>query len=160
MKRENKRELKSKKISGRLIFLNTLYIVFLILVILSFLFMVLGAKKRTVDYSFNDRELSKFNDDWLVSEGDDTGRLMSLPVDIGSNYNETIFITNTLPENTEDYNCLMIESKRQDVYVYVDKVLRKTYTDEGQKISNSMPYSYVMVPLHDFDGVKKSELSS
>ena len=45
----------------------------------------------------------------------------------------------------------MIESKRQEIYVYVAGELRTSYTDEGQKIGKSIPSAYVMVPIYNTD---------
>lgn len=145
--------------SKRLIFLNILYIVFLTLVVLSFGFMVLGSGNRDVDYSFNDKSLEAFNKGWLVTEGDSDGMVVELPVTLNSEYNETIAISNTLPQNLDNYNCLMIESKRQEMFAYVGDELRTSYTDNGQKISNSLPYSYVMIPLRDADSGKEIRIT-
>lgn len=143
----------------RLVFLNILYTVFLVLVILSFLFMILGIGNRDVDYSFDDKTLGTFNNGWLVVEGDSDGKTMNLPVNLGSDYNDLITISNVLPEDLGDYNCLMIESKRQEMFAFVGGELRKSYTDEGQKISNSLPYSYVVIPLHDADCGKEVKIT-
>lgn len=144
------------------ILLNILYIVFLVLVILSFVFMVLGMGARDVDYSFDDKSLSTFNDGWGVSEGIEEDRdsvVMNLPIDLDSDYKEIVTISKHLPKELGNYNCLMLESKRQDIKVYIDGRLRKSYTEQGQRISNSLPYSYVMIPLHDSDAGKRVRIT-
>ena len=38
-------------------------------------------------------------------------------------YKKTITIKNKLPKDMGRYNCLMIESKRQDIFVYINKYI-------------------------------------
>ena len=135
--------------------LKILYAVFMALVVLSFLFVILGIGRRDVDYSFEDNTIDNFGRGWLVVEGDADGEIMDLPVNLGSEYGATITITKRLPSNLGDYNSLLIESRRQSVFAYVDGELRKSYTDEGQKLSNSLPYAYMLVPIHDADAGKE-----
>ena len=128
-----------------------LYIAFIILVILSFTFMIMAIGKRSVDYSFNDKNILDWSDGWVAQVNSSEPVNVDLPVDLNSEYNATVVITKTLPDNLDNYNCMMIESKRQEIKVYVDKVLRARYTDEGQKIGNSLPNAYLMVPLYVTD---------
>jgi len=128
------------------------------LVILSFTFMLLGIGNRDVDYSFNDKSIYSWGTGWDVAVGKEAGQTMNLPVKLNSEYGARVAIKKTLPNNLGTCNSLMIESKRQEVYVYVDGILRKSYTDQKQKIGNSLPYSYVLVPLFSSDAGREIEI--
>ena len=142
--------------------LKTLYIVFLTLVVLSFTFMLLGIGKRNVDYSFDDHTLFKWEDDWIVTVGNEPEQTINLPTKLDSAYGEKVSIRKTLPHELNNYNSLLIESRRQEIYVYVNGQLRKSYTDESQKIGSSLPYSYVLIPLYstDADSEVKMDITS
>ena len=138
--------------------LNILYIVFLILVILSVLFTILGIINRDVDYSFNDKKVYNFGNEWRVSVNGSDFKLVELPTKLDCEYNDQVVIRKKLPDKIESFNCLMIESKRQDISVYLDGELRTDYTDNGQKIGNSLPYAYVFVPIYSSDAGSTVEI--
>lgn len=133
-----------------------LYYIFIILTILSFAFMLIGLGNRTVDYSFNDKTIADCSDGWTVSVDNGDAENVNLPVKLDCKNNAEVSIRKILPDKLDDYNCMMIESKRQEIYVFVGGRLRESYTDNGEKIGNSLPSAYVMVPIYNTDA--KSEI--
>ena len=132
--------------------LNTIiYILFIILVCLSFLFTILALKNRNVDYSFVDDNFSTWNKYWEASIDGEYYGTVTLPVKLNCREGAVISLKKKLPYNGFSYNCLMLESKRQNVYVYVNNDLRTLYSDSDQKIGNSLPHAYVFVPLYTYD---------
>lgn len=131
---------------------NVLYAIFIILVALSFIFMFMALGKRHVDYSFDsNKKLLELNDGWTVQVESEEPFEASLPIDLASEYDAKVSVSRILPDSLGTYNCMMIESKRQEIKVYVAGVLRSSYTDEGQKIGDSLPNAYLMVPLYNTD---------
>ena len=137
---------------------NVLYIIFIILIVLSFVFMIMALRKRSVDNSFDSRTIHELNDEWTVRVGQEPLFKVNLPVKFENKDNSKVSISRTLPNEIESYNCMMIESKRQEIYVYVGDELRASYTDEGQKIGNSLPSSYLMVPIYNTDAGLKVQI--
>lgn len=136
------------------ILLRILYIIFLTLVILTVVFSLMGLKKRTVDYSFDNEKIREWNDDWVVTIDGKSQGFVTLPVDLDCEEGAVVTLTKKLPTTVEEFNSIMFESKRQRVIVNVAGKLRKAYTDEGQKVGNSLPYSYIFVPLFSADANK------
>ena len=128
------------------------YIVFCILVLFVFISFALGRVKSEADYSFDDDIIYDWSEDWEVSSGVTIDAVTSLPVLVDVDKGVTVILKKTLPKKIKKYNCIMIESKRQDISVYVDGVLRESYTDKGtRKIGNSSPSAIVIAPLYSTD---------
>ena len=138
--------------------LKILYSAFIVLIVLSFVFMLLGLLNRDADHSFNDKNIKSWNEDWEIGVGNEETKIMTLPVKLGSEYGANVVIRKTLPEQLSEYNSLLIESKRQEVYVYIDGVLRTAYTDNGQRIGSSLPFANVLVPLKVTDAGAQVEM--
>lgn len=130
---------------------RVLYIIFIVLIALSFIFMFMALRKRSVDNSFDDKTILDWSDNWTVQVDSESPFEVNLPVKLGSEYNANVSIKKSLPNEIGEFNCLMIESKRQEIHVYVGGELRTSYTDEGQKIGKSIPSAYVMVPIYNTD---------
>lgn len=130
---------------------NILYIIFIILVVLSFVFMAMALSKRNVDNSFDHKTINELNEGWTVCVEQEPSFVVDLPTKFENKNNSKVSISRNLPDVIGSYNCMMIESKRQEIYVYVDDELRASYTDEGQKIGDSLPSSYLMVPIYNTD---------
>lgn len=128
-----------------------LYYTFIVLIGLSFLFMLMGIGKRNVDNSFDDKSVADWCDNWNVQVDGKGIKNVDLPVKLDCEKNAVVTITKELPDDLGVYNCMMLESMRQELHVYVDGELRSSYTDEGQKIGNSLPSAYLMVPLYSSD---------
>lgn len=130
------------------------YLVFCILVLFVFVAFVLYRAKSEVDYSFDDDTIYDWSEDWEVSSGVSINVVTSLPVLVDVDRGTTVILKKTLPKKIKKYNCIMIESKRQDISVYVDGILRKSYTDkETRLIGNSSPSAVVIAPLYSTDAL-------
>lgn len=130
------------------------YIVFFILVIAVFAFFVFFRAKSDVDYSFDDAIIYDWSEEWGVSSGVSINVVTSLPVLVDVDRGTTVILKKTLPKKIKKYNCIMIESKRQDISVYVDGILRESYTDKAtRKIGNSSPSAVVIAPLYSTDAL-------
>lgn len=128
------------------------YTIFITLIVLSFLFTFLAIRNRKVDNSFDDKTIQDFSEGWTVCVDEQGPLQVDLPVSLKSEYNAKVSISKTLPDGLGDFNCMLLESKRQQLHVYVDGQLRASYTDAGQmKIGNSLPSAYLMVPLYNTD---------
>lgn len=139
--------------------LKILNFAFFILVVLTITFMLLGMIRRDVDYAYDSDTIQEWNEGWIVSCSSSSSQEMNLPVDLNCPKGELITLENTLPQIIREYNCVMIESKRQEVEVYVGDKLRKSYTNQGQSISESLPFYYVIVPLYSGDGLSKIKVT-
>ena len=137
---------------------KVLYSIFITLIVLSFVFMFMALGKRSVDNSFDNKTIQDLNEEWTVQVGQEPLFKVNLPVKFENKNNSKVSISRILPSDIDSYNCMMIESKRQEIYVYVDDELRASYTDEGQKIGNSLPSSYLMVPIHNADAGLKVQI--
>ena len=133
-------------------FFKVLYSTFFVLVFLSFLFMFMGLGNRNVDNSFDDKTYEDFSDRWRVQVDNGIPFETNLPAKLKTEDNAKVVLSKNLPENIGHYNSMLLESKRQELYVYVDGELRASYTDNGQKIGNSLPSAYLMVPIYNTDG--------
>ena len=133
---------------------KVLYTIFISLIVLSFLFTFLAIGKRSVNNAFDDQTILNWSDGWKVQVDLSDPYEVDLPVKLGSEYNASVSVSKRLPESLGNYNSMMIESRRQEVYVYVDGRLRSGYTDEGQRIGKSLPSCYLMVPLYSSDSGK------
>ena len=122
---------------------KVLYVIFIVLIVLSFVFMIMALRKRNVDNSFDNKSIIDLNEDWNVKVGEEPPFNVNLPTKFLNEHNSKVSISRTLPNDIEAYNCMMVESKRQEIYVYVGDELRASYTDEGQKIGNSLPSSKI-----------------
>ena len=137
---------------------KVLYVIFIVLIVLSFVFMIMALRKRNVDNSFDNKSIIDLNEDWNVKVGEEPLFNVNLPTKFLNEHNSKVSISRTLPNDIEAYNCMMVESKRQEIYVYVGDELRASYTDEGQKIGNSLPSSYLMVPIYNTDAGLKVQI--
>lgn len=128
------------------------YIVFCIFVIFVFASFFFARAKRDVDYSFDDDIIYDWSEDWEVSSGYTIDAVTSLPVLVDVDKGVTVILKKTLPEKIKKYNCIMIESKRQDISIYIDGILRESYTDKGtRQMGNSSPSAVVIAPLYSTD---------
>ena len=108
--------------------------------------------KSDADYSFDDEIIYDWSDDWEVSSGVTINAVTSLPVLVDVDNGSTVILKKTLPKKIKKYNCIMIEGKRQDISIYVDGILRESYTDkETRRIGNSSPSAVVIAPLYSTD---------
>ena len=131
--------------------LKILNYIFILLTLLSFVFMFMGLSKRNIDYSFDENTVIDYSADWMAAvDGGDYAEV-NLPVKLECEDNADVSITKILPDRLDNYNCMMIESKRQEIHVYVGENLRASYTDNGVRVGNSLPSAYLMVPIYNTD---------
>lgn len=128
------------------------YIIFCVIVVFVIASFFFAKAKSDADYSFDDDIIYDWSEDWEISSGFSIDTVSSLPALIDVNKGATVILKKTLPKKIKKYNCIMIESKRQDVSIYVDGVLRKSYTDkETRQMGNSSPSAVVIAPLYSTD---------
>lgn len=98
--------------------------------------------------SFNNLGL---NDGWTLHTSNRT-EIISLPIYTGEKKGELVTITNTLPENLSDDNCLMLRATMEDIYVYINDELREQYASENVWLSTYyIPSAYMVVDLSSKD---------
>lgn len=130
------------------------YIIFYIFVIIVFAIFFFLRVGSDADYSFDDDIIYDWSEDWEISSGVSIDVISSLPALVDVDKGATVILKKTLPKKIKKYNCIMIESKRQDISVYVDGILREAYSDkETRKVGNSSPSAVVIAPLYSTDAL-------
>ena len=130
------------------------YMVFCILIIFAFTYYIFARVGSDVDYSFDDATIYDWSEDWEVIVGGSIDAVTSLPVLVDVNRGNIVILKKTLPQKIKKYNCIMIESKRQDISVYVDGILRQSYSDkETRMVGNSSPSAVIIAPLYSSDAL-------
>lgn len=131
---------------------KTLYWVFFVTVIISLAFIVYMKWHRDADYSFDGKSIYDWSDNWVLTLSQSDSQVVSLPLYEKVEPGRTIILKKQLPNKIKRYNCLMIQSKRQDVTVHIGGVLRNSYSDKNTRIAgNSSPSSIILVPLYGSD---------
>jgi len=128
------------------------YIVFVLFVLVTVGIFFSFARESQADYSFDDNSIYDWSDDWTVTYGNHSPEKMSFPAVVPVARGGVVIIKKTLPDRIKKYNCIVFESKRQDVLVHVGGVLRSSYSDKDTRIAGqSSPFSLVMVPIYSTD---------
>ena len=126
--------------------------VFWVALVLIFLTFFYRKFTRDVDFSFDDNDIYDWSDDWTASYGNVYGEKIDLPAKLNNASGNMILLKKDLPKTIKKYNCVMIESNRQDVYVQVGGILRTSYSDKETRISGkASPNAIIIVPIYSTD---------
>lgn len=99
-----------------------------------------------------------FNDGWHM-DGVDSSEGITLPADVSAPRNEMIVIRNNLPDDISDGMTMLFRTTIEDMFVYVDGVLRESYYSDGfAHMSYYLPSAYLVVPLYSEDAGKEIEV--
>ena len=101
-------------------------------------------------------ETKSFNEGWSLTREDGSIMEILLPVTLEADSGEEIVISNTLPDDLSDGMSLMARASMEDMYVYIDGVLREQYaSDSIEGMSYYIPSAYVVIPLDASDSGKE-----
>jgi HD-GYP domain-containing protein (c-di-GMP phosphodiesterase class II) len=99
-----------------------------------------------------------FNDGWSYAD-DVKKEYFSLPIAVPKERGDEVVIVNTLPKYLSNGMSLMIRSNMEDIYVYVDGVLRSEYSSESfENMSYYIPSAYVITNIGETDAGKEIRL--
>lgn len=134
---------------------RTMRAVFIVFILALLIMMPIGMRNKEIDLAFDNDTVTEWNDGWDIYVGGYITDVTTIPVKLDGVEDQTVAIVNTLPEDMGDYNCLLIESKRQDMTVYIDNALIKRVSVAELRQGRSVPYEYLMLPLDSKDAGKK-----
>lgn len=128
---------------------NTLVVIIIVAFMGIFIYERINKK---IDNSFESRNIYDWSSDWNVFVGDEFDGVMSFPQNLDVPGGQTVIIKKPLPNRIKKYNCLMLESKHQDIKVNVDGILRYTYSDKDtRRFGKNSPSTIVLVPIYTTD---------
>ncbi len=134
-------------------FAYSLFVVTLITVFLAFV-----KSDRGYEASIGSFDDIDFNEDWHVSGGgiDET---VTLPKSYKCKFGDVLTISKNLPDEVSDGMTMMIRSSIEDAFVYVDGVLRESYSSElFENIGPYTPSAYIVVDLYQEDSGKTVDI--
>ena len=103
-------------------------------------------------FSFDEANVFEWNDSWEVNVNGTVIHDVSLPVNLPAKSGEGIILLNTLPDKIKEYNCIMLEGRRQDIQVGIGGIQRETYTNNAyRRWGKTTPSGIVLVPLLNTD---------
>lgn len=80
---------------------------------------------------------------------------ISVPGTCDAKKNETVMIETQLPDNTGELYYLCFRSAKQDMEIYIDGVLRQSYSTEGKRLFGKLSaVAYVFVQIDEADAGK------
>ena len=105
--------------------------------------------------SFESRD---FNEGWVLVQDGDTKEI-TLPAKTDARDDEEISLRNTLPSDISDGMNIMFRSSMQDFYIYIDGVLRNSYSSDTLSIHMyHLPSAYIVTKLDHNDAGKPIEV--
>ncbi len=143
---------KSKIIEAveNIIRIMVLFILTLIIVIMTIAIFDNSTSQEAAMGSFGTMD---FNQGWKYANNPEDE--FSLPITVGAEQGNEVYIYNTLPENLSDGMSLMIRTSIEDIYIYVDNELRSAYSsDRIDNMSYYIPSAYVVTGLDAADSGK------
>ena len=142
--------MKKNKISFGVI--NILNLIFAFSVAITIVLTIVGIKSQKIDFSFDDNHILKLSEGWEVFVDDTPIGKSDIPAKIKGITDETVTIKNKLPNYFGYYNCILIESKRQDTTVYIRDLFRGKINTEKLRQGQSLPHGYLLLPVNASDG--------
>ncbi len=133
-------------------YLPNLICLFLVLLILFSGILFSKGNSKYEDFSFDDKSIYDWSDEWEVSYGNTKLEGQSLPLDISVERGKSILLKKTLPQTIKKYNCVLVEGNRQDIIVSVGGILREEYSDKKSRVyGKTSPSAYLIVPIYSTD---------
>jgi len=128
------------------------YWIYIGLLVFSIIFFQIIKVWEANDTSFDDNTIFDWSEDWAVTYNRLPSQTINLPCKLDVDPGAVIILKKALPKTIKKYNCLMIESNRQDVLVNVGGVLRSTYTNKERRLfGKTSPSAVILVPLYNTD---------
>ncbi len=99
-----------------------------------------------------------FNEGWIM-EADGIVSPVTLPAKTDHKPGTVITIRNTLPDSISDGMTLMFRTSIEDIYVYIDGILRGSYASSGfKRMAYHLPSAYVVAGLGKTDAGREIEV--
>lgn len=118
-------------------------------------YFVLGEMFLPVDSPGRNYTCETYEGEWLLIREDGTREEITIPGKYPAGKNERITIESVLPDTLENGRFLCFRSSKQDVEMYVDGVLRETYTTEDSRLfGNTSAVAYVFLQVNKEDAGK------
>lgn len=103
-------------------------------------------------FTFDEKNTEELNSGWEVNYGGKIEENVSLPIGLPVEQGSSVILRRKLPDKIKQYNCILVESKRQDIIVSVDGIQRSTFTDrETRPYGTTTPSGMLLVPLYNTD---------
>ena len=128
-------------------------IVFWVLAVGVFMFFILGELLLPANNGLDDARCNEMTSEWYQVRG---GKTFSLPYQFMTPRGQKISISTILPDDIRDDDNLVIRSSKQEMSVYIDGKLRKTYSTLGDgPVGNTSVVAYVFVGVDKEDSGKE-----
>ena len=103
-------------------------------------------------FSFDEKNIEELNSGWEVNYGGTIEDNVSLPIELPVEQGTSVILRRRLPDKIKQYNCILVESKRQDIVVSVGGIQRSKFTDkETRPYGTTTPSGMLFVPLYNTD---------
>lgn len=131
-------------------------IFFAIFVGIMLTYFVIGEKFAIKDSPDNDYRCQDFNEGWVGELIDGTTKEVTLPYKFDIKRDELLIIYNTLPDDIKGDDCICFRGAKQDMEIYIDGQLRKTYSTQNTRVfGNNSAAVYLIVKLDESDSSKE-----
>ncbi|MCR4651847.1 MAG: HD-GYP domain-containing protein [Lachnospiraceae bacterium] len=146
---------------NRLYFYEYLIILFALGMFFLTVFIIVDAAvtgENTGEASMGSFDLYSFGERWEL-EHNGSIKSVDLPLTVDAKAGDTVTLRNTIPDDISDNSSLMVRESMQDIYIYIDGVLRDSFmADDKEEHSYYLHSAYVVVPLDGNDRGKNVEI--
>lgn len=126
--------------------------IFVFYIAILFIMGFISARSKKIDLAFDSSNVSEWTKGWHIYVNKEMTEETTIPVKLDVDSDDNVTIQSTLPVLLGTSNCLMIESKRQDVQVVINNQIRTIVASTSLRQGRSLPSLYVVVPLDSSDG--------
>lgn len=128
--------------------INILKLLFKLLVLVVFLYFILGELFLPAENSFDKYECKDFSKGWLWVKPDGRKVPVEIPGKCDVKRNESVIIETILPEDLGNNTYLCFRSSKQDMEIYVDGELRQEYSTTNTRLfGKTSAVTYVFFEL-------------
>lgn len=147
---------KEKKSNFILSYIRISQIFFGVVIFLIFAFLVIGEIVYPSERDNMQTDFEYFESDWSQILGNGEKVPIEIPGKIPAEKGEVVSITTTLPNNIYEGRNICFRTVWQDVDIYIDGELRKSYnTKDSRPFGINSPFRYLFVELHEEDAGKE-----
>lgn len=136
---------------------NTKYIslAFVFVVIISLAYILWAHREYKEDlFVFDDESVVEWGDAWDINYDGNVSQDITIPTEVPAKRGSSVILRKSLPDKIKTYNCILIESNRQDIIVSIGGIERASYSNEGYRPwGKTSPSGIVMVPLYNTDAL-------
>lgn len=141
--------------TGRVDRFTVIKIIFICMVLAAFVFFAVGEMVLPGNAPELEANCQEWNPEWMLVHHDGAREAVK-PIQIcEASRNELITVEAVLPENISQDRILCLRSSRQEMEIFVDGVLRQTYSSKGRiSAERASAVAYVFVELTPADSGK------